>query len=182
MAAPLPFIYLGSALAFASVAAVHDVRERRIPNRLSGLGILVGLLLHLLLAGVLQFVWALLAGLLAGAIFFLFYLAGGMGAGDVKLMAAIGCLTGIALIKDVLLATVLIGAVCALLLALARGRLRETVQNVFVLIAHHQAAGLAAHPELNVTNQRLLRLPYAVPIAIGCMAVLGFEIVQGSSL
>ncbi len=182
MAAPLPFIYLGSALAFATVAAVHDVRERRIPNRVSGLGILVGLFLHLVFAGIAQFAWALLAGLLAGAIFFLFYLAGGMGAGDVKLMAAIGCLTGIAFIKDVLLATVFTGAVFALLLALTHGRLRETVSNGMTLLAHHRSKGFTAHPELNVTNRKLLRLPYAVPIALGCMAVLGLEIVQDVGL
>jgi prepilin peptidase CpaA len=182
MAAPLSLIYLGSAMAFATLAAFHDVRERRIPNLLCGFGMLTGLLLHLTLSGVVQCAWALFSGLLAGVIFLLFYLAGGMGAGDVKLITAVGCLAGIAFLKDILLATVFTGALCALVLATARGRLRQTLGNVFTLLAHHQTAGLTAHPELNVANRAMLRLPYAVPIAIGCFVAFALEISRGSAL
>jgi prepilin peptidase CpaA len=169
MAISVQLIYLGTAVAFAGGAAVHDIRTRKIPNWLTGTGILLGVLLHLVLGGFAQAGSSILAGLLAGSIFLLFFLAGGMGAGDVKLIAAIGCLVGIGSIKDVLLASVLLGSILGLALAAKRGKLRQTIRNVFALLAHHAENGLTAHPDLNVTQQETLRLPYALPIALGCM-------------
>lgn len=165
-------VYLGTAVAFAGVAAVHDLLTKKIPNWITGPGILVGVLLHLVLGGVAQAGWSILAGLVAGLLFLLFYLAGGMGAGDVKLIAAVGCLVGIGSIKDVLFASVFLGSILGLAMATKHGRIRETVRNVIALIAHHSQNGLTAHPELNVTRPETLRLPYALPIALGCVIAL----------
>ena len=107
-------------------------------------------------------------------------MAGGMGGGDVKLMAAVGCLAGTGNIKDVLIATVLIGAVMGIALALYRGQLRRILGNVVKLVRHHNAVGLAAHPEINVKNQNSLRLPYALPIAAGCLVT--FILASGKGL
>jgi prepilin peptidase CpaA len=74
----------------------------------------------------------------------------------------------------------LIGALMGVALALYRGRLRETVFNVITLVQHHGAEGLAAHPELNVRNVATLRLPYALPIAAGCL--LTFFMTSGKEL
>ena len=63
----------------------------------------------------------------------------------------------------------LIGAVMGIALALYRGQLRHIAGNVVKLVGHHSAVGLAAHPEINVRNQNSLRLPYALPIAAGCL-------------
>jgi prepilin peptidase CpaA len=172
--------YLTAALLCASIGSLHDLRSRRIPNLLTGPAILFGLLLHLAVGGLVQLGLSALAGLIAGGIFFLFFVAGGMGAGDVKLMAAVGCLAGTAHLKEVLVATVLVGALMGLALALYRGRLRETVANVVTLVQHHSAEGLATHPELNVKNTATLRLPYALPIAAGCL--LTFFLSSGKEL
>src|ERR1700712_1629037 len=129
--------YIVAALACASVAGVYDLRTRRIPNKLTLPAIFAGLLLHLIIGSPAEMGWAALAGLIAGGIFLLFFLAGGMGAGDVKLMAAIGCLAGSGNVKDVLISTVLIGAVMGVALALYRGRLRQTLSNVVTLAQHH---------------------------------------------
>ena len=120
-------IYLTAALICASIACLHDLRSRRIPNLLTGPAILFGLLLHLFLGGPAQLGLSALAGVIAGAVFLLFFVAGGMGAGDVKLMTAVGCLAGTAYLMDILIATVLTGAVLGVALALYRGRLRQTI-------------------------------------------------------
>jgi len=169
MSITVQLIYLGTAVAFSGVAAVLDLRTKRISNWLTGPGILCGILLHLVLGGIAQAGWSVLAGLVAGGLFLLFYLAGGMGAGDVKLITAVGCLVGMGSIKDVMLASVFLGSILGLALAAKHGKVRETVRNVIALIAHHAENGLTAHPELNVTRQETLRLPYALPIALGCM-------------
>ena len=161
--------YLVAALTCAFIASVSDLRSRRIPNLLTGPAILFGLFLHLSLGGPSQLALAALSGLAAGGIFLLFFLAGGMGAGDVKLMAAVGCLAGTTHIAEILLTTVMMGGLMGVAVALYRGRLRETLLNVVKLVQHHRAEGLTTHAELNVTNLTTLRLPYAVPIAVGCL-------------
>lgn len=161
--------YLVAALTCASIASLYDLHSRRIPNWLTGPAILFGLFLHLALGGAGQLGLSALTGVTAGGIFLLFFLAGGMGAGDVKLMAAVGCLAGMAHIAEILIATVMVGSLMGIALALYRGRLRETLVNVIKLVQHHRSEGFKTHTELNVTNPETLRLPYAVPIAAGCL-------------
>lgn len=174
-------IYLIAALACASVGSICDLRSRRVPNILTGPAILAGLGLHLLLGGPAAMGLALLSGFIAGGLFLLFFLAGGMGAGDVKLMMAVGCLAGTLHLKEILIATVLLGALMGVVVALCRGRLRETIANVFILLRHHGDNGMEAHPELNVRNPSTLRLPYALPIAAGCLLTIFFAYVERSA-
>ncbi len=113
-----------------------------------------------------------LAGLIAGGIFLIFYMAGGMGAGDVKLMTAVGCIAGLSPIPLVVISTALAGGLFALVVCILHGRLRETLSNVVTLLQHHGRNGLTAHPDLNLRNVRTLRLPFALPIAAGCLMTL----------
>jgi prepilin peptidase CpaA len=156
-------LFAALALGCAAVASFYDVRERRIPNRLTGSCLLAGLLLHLGLGS------AAIASIAAGGLFLVFFLAGGMGAGDVKLMAAIGAIAGLAPLQLLILATVLAGGLFALGLAGYHGRLRQTLVNVAALLVHHGREGIRPHPEMNLTNERTLRLPFALPIAAGCL-------------
>jgi prepilin peptidase CpaA len=172
--------YMVAALVCASIASVFDLRTRRIPNKLTLPAIVCGLILHLVKGGPAELGLSALAGLIGGGIFLLFFMAGGMGGGDVKLMAAVGCLAGTGNIKDVLISTVLIGAVMGIALALYRGKLLQIFLNVVTLVRHHGAVGLEAHPELNVKNQSSLRLPYALPIAAGCLVT--FVLSSGKGL
>lgn len=71
--------------------------------------------------------------LLCGVIFLIFYLSGGMGAGDVKLIAAVGCIAGLSNSVYLLVLTALAGGVMGIGMALMRGRLRETLFNVAAL-------------------------------------------------
>jgi prepilin peptidase CpaA len=171
--------YVCAASLAALVGAVCDVRTRRIPNVLTGSSILAGLLLHFGLDGWRGMGLALLAGLIAGVIFLVFHLAGGMGAGDVKLMTAVGCLAGISFVAEMLIATAIAGGVLAVILVVARGRVKQMLSNLAVLAAHHKSRGLQPHPELNVTNQRTLRLPYGLAIAAGCLITLATRFHQG---
>ncbi len=171
-------IYPAVATACAVVGSVFDVKSRRIPNFITGPAILLGLTMHLAQGGWGQFFLSLAAGLICGIVFLIFYLAGGMGAGDVKLMLAVGCIAGLPHVAYLLVLTAISGGVMALGLALVRGRLQQTVMNVAVLATHHSREGLQPHPDLNISNNQTLRLPYALAIAGGCILTLYFQ-VQG---
>jgi len=168
--------YPALAVACALIASVFDVKSRRIPNFITFPSMLIGLALHLALGGWRQLLSSLAAGLICGVVFLVFYIAGGMGAGDVKLITAVGCLAGLSHVAYLLVLTALSGGAMALVLALARGRLQQTLSNVGAIAAHHSQEGLQPHPDLNLSNIDTLRLPYALAIASGCLLTLYFQV------
>ncbi len=107
---------------------------------------------------------------MAGSLFGIIYVIGGMGAGDVKLIAAVGFLNGLPSMGLLLIVTVISGGVFGLMLALRNGRLMDTIRNVLSLAEHHAHNGMREHVDLNLKNESTLRIPYAVPIAVGCIA------------
>jgi prepilin peptidase CpaA len=167
--------YPAAATACALVGSVFDVKSRRIPNFVTMPAFLFGLALHLALGGWRQLLSSLAAGLICAAIFLVFYIAGGMGAGDVKLILAVGCIAGLSHVAYLLVLTALSGGVMAIVWAVARGQLQQTIMNVGELASHHRHAGLQPHPDLNLKNAATLRLPYALAIAGGSILTLYFQ-------
>jgi prepilin peptidase CpaA len=98
-----------------------------------------------------------------------------MGAGDVKLILAVGCIAGLSHVAYLLVLTALSGGVMAIVWAVARGQLQQTIVNVGELASHHRHAGLQPHPDLNLKNAATLRLPYALAIAGGSILTLYFQ-------
>jgi prepilin peptidase CpaA len=174
----MDLVFPVASLLCAAGSAVYDVASRRIPNFLTLPALACGLVLHAFLGGWRQAATAALGALLCGFVFLVFYLAGGMGAGDVKLIAAVGCLAGFSRIAPLLVFTGLAGGVMALGLALARGQLTTTLENMFALAMHHRTMGLAPHPEFNVGNEQTLRLPYALAITAGCALNLSLQLLE----
>lgn len=162
-------LLLSIALVLAIIAAVWDVRQRRIPNWLTYPGIGLGVALRGLLFGWKGLGSAIEGCLLAGGIMFLFYAVRAMGAGDVKLMAAIGSLVGPKHSVVVLLATAICGGIMAIVYAVYRGRMWATLKNVGSVLRFHAWAGLQAHPDLNLDNPETLRMPYGLAIAAGTL-------------
>ncbi len=120
-----------------------------------------------------------LAGLIGGGIWLLFWISGGMGAGDVKLMAAVGCMTGLAPLPTVVLSVAFAGAILAIAFSVHCKCVRTTAVNVAALMAHHSRHGLEPHDDLNLQNADTLRLPFALPIAAGCLFTLCAAIWKG---
>jgi prepilin peptidase CpaA len=174
----LEFVFPAASLLCATLSAVYDVRSRRIPNFITLPAMLFGLLLHAVLGGWRQSAAAGAGGLICGLIFFLFYLAGGMGAGDVKLITAAGCIAGLPLIGHLLFWTALAGGVMAISLALYRRQLATTVRNLCAIVVHHRSMGLTPHAQFNLSNERTLRLPYALAITAGCALTLCLLVIQ----
>src|SRR5438552_3773962 len=100
------------------------------------------------------------------AIFLVFYVASGMGAGDVKLFGAVGAFAGPQAVVVVFVFTALLGGVAALVLALWRRRLGETLirtgEMLIGRLRFKELRAAAASPES-------LRLPYGAVIAGGTL-------------
>ena len=107
------------------VAAIWDIRTRRIPNWLTLSGVVLGVALNTFLFEI-SGLWFSLKGLgLAFGVYFLLYLLRAMGAGDVKLMAAVGAAAGWENWLGILVLTSIAGAVAGLLLVAFKGRLYQ---------------------------------------------------------
>src|SRR5512136_548273 len=86
--------YMFILLIVLAIAAITDVRTRRIPNWLTYPTMGAGLSYHVYANGWQGFLFGLEGLLLGFALLLVFYLLGGMGAGDVKLMAGVGSILG----------------------------------------------------------------------------------------
>ncbi len=150
-------------------AAVYDFRFRRIPNWIAVVGTLVGLGANLLSLGLPGLGRSLGGFALGFSLYFCLYLLHAMGAGDVKLMAAVGAIAGARWWIWIFMTTVVVGAILALVLAIAKGRLRATLWNVGYLMRELIAlrAPWLTHKALDVKNPETLRLPHGVSIALG---------------
>lgn len=156
----------------AGVAAtVIDIRQRRVPNVLTMGVASLGLVLAMGGLGTVT-VGGALGGLALGlALLLPAHVFGATGAGDVKLLAAFGALLGPADVFDAFLRAAILGGVMALVVALWRGRLRETLYGTAMLVTTRNRAvtALIEHPAANN------RFPYAPAIASGAaLVVLGW--------
>lgn len=158
------------AVAAAATAAFTDVRDRRIPNRLTYSAALIGVGMQTAISGW-HGLFSSLAGLLLfGGVFLLFYIVHGMGAGDVKLAAALGCIIGLRGSVQVMFATALAGGALGLIYMLLSGRVVQTLRNTLHVLAFHTRHGLRVHPLLNLESHGALRMPYGLAFAAGTLS------------
>lgn len=149
------------------LAAVIDLRTRRVPNALTATLAAVGIGIAAAELGTVGLGGALM-GCALGLLFMLpGHLFGGTGAGDVKLFAAAGALLGPSTTVTAFLFTAIIGGVLAVAIAIRRRRLVHTIGATSKLVSS-PAAGAAAVEATGTDN----RFAYAPAIALGVMASL----------
>ena len=147
-------------------AAVIDLRTRRIPNLLTASLAAVGVGIAAAGFGRVGLGAALLGCLLGLAFMMPGHLFGATGAGDVKLLAAAGALLGPTDTIYAFLYTAMAGGILALLVAVGRRRLTQTIGSTGRLLAGDQQvrAGIESTASDN-------RFAYAPAIAIGVVLV-----------
>ena len=165
---PLDPLRVGVLAVTLAAACVTDVRRRTIPNTLTFPALLVGLLL----AGGQDGAFGLgqaLAGAGVASLALFAYAGRMLGAGDVKLLWALGALTGPGVMLWTLPCVALAGGTLALLWAARHGALphvlRNTARRGQGILATRAAAGLAEPSQAG-------RMPYSPAIALGTLAAL----------
>jgi prepilin peptidase CpaA len=163
------------------VAAIWDIRTRRIPNWLTLSGVILAVAINTFIyQPVSTWFGAVLSlkGLgLAFCVYFVLYLLRAMGAGDVKLMAAVGSLVGWQDWFGIFLITAMLGGVMAMMLMVARRRLRTTFWNLGFILGEmgHGRAAYMTREELDVKSPKSVGLPHGAVIAVGTIFFLAIS-------
>ncbi len=165
-------------------ACVADSVARRIPNRISALGLGAALLWHGLApasgAGVFGAsapgglgLWASAAGALAAfGAFLVLYLLRVVGAGDVKLMGMLGAWFGLHAVPTLILYVLLAGGLLALARIAAGVSPRAVVANLARMLSSLRGApACGARGGFDPRNESADRMPYAWALALGAAAL-----------
>ena len=153
-----------------STASMIDLATRRVPNALTLPFAAFGLTLAGLGLGIVGFQGALLGGMIGLLLMLPSYLIGATGGGDVKLFAAVSTLLGPWGSVNAFVYTLIAGFVIAVIVAVRRRRLRDTLDSAAILVATHGATATAIE-SVGPAN----RFAYAPAIAVGGLLVaLGF--------
>ena len=150
------------------LAAGTDVRTGRIPNKLTGAGLVAALLL-LAPSGP-----AALGGGVAGAaiafgLTFPLFAVRALGGGDVKLLVMAGAFLGTGRVIPALLATALAGGVLALAESARRGVLLPVLYRSRELAGHWASLGRTGE-RVSLATPGAVTVPYGVAIALGSLA------------
>jgi prepilin peptidase CpaA len=183
------FILWTLALGFVACAAWTDWRSRRIPNKLTMPGMLVGLAANTILSAVfgphqsahaaLVSGWAGTKGSLAGfgiglVVLLPFVLLRALGAGDWKLMAALGAILRASNIILLLLGTVFVAGLMAAVEVVRRGRIKETLVNMATLVLAFLTFGVRPS-KVNLDNPGLMTIPFGVAAALAAVLLFCAE-------
>lgn len=164
-----------------TLSVIYDVRYRRIPNKITGPAILSGILFLTLDGGLFGLKNSLFGLAIGFFVFLLPVLAGMIGAGDLKLVVAIGALTGPGFVMKSIVGTGLSGGVVVLAYVLYKGQLVDTVRNMIGLVVSPMAKHLYLRGFSNAgkvfryfeekrSSKPQLYIPYSIPIALGVLA------------
>ena len=152
-----------SLLAFV-IALYFDLRFQRIPNQFCLIVVVIGFSLQLYLHQIDGLLNAFLGLSLAFIILFPAFLIKAIGAGDVKLMMAIGTITGYQLIIWSIVYAVIVGALSSVLLAFYKTGWQGLKST---LIRYYQCFYLKQYFKPSEGEAASFRVPYAPALALG---------------
>ncbi|MBC7784141.1 MAG: prepilin peptidase [Burkholderiales bacterium] len=175
---PYPFLAYLPLILLLAVGVVIDWRERRIPNWLNLLTMLLGFVLSCVGVIPISPLYSFL-GVLAGLVLVIpRVLLGATGAGDLKQHMAVGAWAGPLGILIIMLAATVAGGVMAIAQAIHTGKFASLLRNSAILainLAHVRELGVDHIQQSGKRFRSIDRpLPYAVPMMV---AVLGWWIV-----
>ncbi|MFD4703907.1 prepilin peptidase [Gottfriedia sp. NPDC058432] len=155
------------------ISLITDVRKRKILNIVTLPAILIGFVYNTATLGLEGFLFSG-KGFLAGAAFLLIpYILGGMGAGDVKLLAAIGALTGTMFTFYSFIYIALIGGFISVFLIMKNKGIWNSIKSFFFIMVFLRSS--IGSILLNENKKSSISFPYGVAIVLGtlCEVIIG---------
>jgi len=163
------------------VAAVFDIRTRRIPNALCGPLFLAGLVRAVQLGRLDGLTEAVIGSVLLAGPFLILFALGKGGAGDAKLMGAIGTWAGLEHGVVVLVCVCVAGAVLAVATAVAGRQLKAVIIGMWMIVRGAAGAVLGgtrtkpAEDGSGFGEDSKFAYPYAAAIFAGVCLAGAFE-------
>ena len=155
---------------FTLVAAITDLRTRKIPNRLTAPMCVAGLMYQLTFYR-LEGLWTALAGFALGfGIFFVLWMIGTAGGGDVKLMGALGPWLGGMMILKVMFVSLIfvtVGTGAIIVGSIASRGFRRTKSHYLKQSQNGKSTG-----ETSQQRQKRRVMAFAAPVALATWSVL----------
>jgi prepilin peptidase CpaA len=170
----MPLLISTVVVVFVALCAATDLRTRRIPNALTGVGALAGALLNAVYFGGPGLLISLAGLVLVVVLLLAPFALGGIGGGDVKMMGAVGAMLGPRLALVALVIGALAGGVIMLAHLAMRGRLREILGSMGGMVAAAIATRSMSPLRVSASDPGAITLPYSVPLALGVLSVLAF--------
>jgi prepilin peptidase CpaA len=148
-----------------TVAAVTDLRSRRIPNWLTLPALLSGMLANTLIYG-----WRGVAqsgkGVLLGVVLLLpFVLLHSLGMGDLKLVIASGAILGPSDLITVLLLQVILAGIIAVAVIVRTGRVSQTIHNIGHILGSLLAFRMPGQA-VSLDNPQASKIPFGVAMGL----------------
>lgn len=156
-------------VAVAALVTYHELDSARIPNAVTYPAALLGLAMSLALGGASAFVSSALAVIFGVLAFAPVFGAGAMGGGDVKLVATLGALGGLAFMVEATSYGFVIGALHATGALLRRGALLENVGWGARILAAR--VGLGVPPPARDARS-IVRIRLGIDLAAGAVLAL----------
>jgi len=171
-------IQWGIVIGASLVAAVSDLRTKRIPNMLTIPVLIAGLIWAVWTNGLWGIANAAGACLWLALPFLLLFVFVGGGAGDAKLMGAIGAWLGLSEGTVVLVCVMIAGIILSLCKAAINKKLKIVLMNVFITVytfivyaLSHRTKQLVVNRNGYVIDADMLTIPYGIAIFAGvCVA------------
>jgi len=154
-------------LIFLAASSYTDLAFRKVYNSAVISAVILGFGLNLFYGGA-PGLWHAFMGLIAGFLFLiLFYALGGVGAGDVKFMAAVGCLKGAKFVLAGGLYGAVLGGLAAVVVMLIEKRFLSTLKNILnsLLMLVTFKVPEAIKPDKSQASY----LPYTVFLSLGML-------------
>ncbi|MGE5418105.1 MAG: prepilin peptidase [Acidobacteriota bacterium] len=153
------------------LAVITDMKSRKIPNLLLGIGIVAAFAWNFYFQGLGGLLFSL-KGFGVGIVLLVVpFILGGMGSGDVKLLGMIGAFRGSSYALSTFIWMALIGGVLAMFYLIKEGQLQTTFnrlgRGMVNAVKLQQTSAF-----LNSTNKKEFKIyfPYGVAIALGALA------------
>ena len=155
---------------FAAMAGFTDWRWRRIPNWLTVPGLVLGVAANAATDGWAGAKTALLGAGLGLALLLPLVMVRSLGAGDWKLTGALGAFLGPQRLIAVLMCTILVAGLMALVLIVAKKRVRKTARNIWHLLVTLVRFHMPAR-DVSLDNPESLKVPFGVAMAVTVIAL-----------
>lgn len=169
---------------FLAAAAYYDLKQNKIPNRITFPMIVWGIISMSMIGGMKGLQTSLFGFLLGFVIFFVPFTFHAMGGGDVKLMAGIGAMLGWQMIISVILYAAICGGIVVLIMAIYQKRLLAVLLSAFGVLLnpilkwiyrktnHKVMFQLSQQISSFSVEKEKKYIPYGVAIALGTLLVI----------